>query len=461
MPQVVIIDALNRPVLGFVIYTSVSSWVGSTDYSTDWGAGNKATALIRDKIGEVVTINTATPPNGALLTAFQGQEYNGMNSATCAGLFSSTFTLTLRSLGIEISHICIESTGNAIPLRLGAFEAVDAHVHDVGVKASSKTNGAHGVVTYSAAPFTGTIERVVVEESGGFGLWLRDGCVNPVDHITVLDSNTSNNAFRDGVRSDDSSNILTNVISFLSPLSVVSADAFSGQFSPSSGFNAGDDSSTPGTNPVDNRSTGDLVDYAAKDFRTALNSPLATAGSEGGFIGAFLEESAGEVTANGVLTLPALSVSGSATDGSPEVTANGVLTLPALSVSGSATDGSPEVTANGVLTLPALSVSGSATDGSPEVTANGVLTLPALSVSGSATDGSPEVTANGVLTLPALSVSGSATDGSPEVTANGVLTLPALSVSGSDEGGKADFTIIIDVEVKTIQTTDSNFILRI
>jgi len=112
------------------------------------------------------------------------------------------------------------------------------------------------------------------------------------------------------------------------------------------------------------------------------------------------------------------------------------------------------VVANGAVPLPSLVFSGSATDSTSEVTANGAVPLPSLVFSGSATDSTSEVTANGAITLPSLVFSGSATDSTPEVTANGAVTLPSLVFSGSATAGQVttDYTIIIDVSIKTIVT---------
>ncbi len=113
-------------------------------------------------------------------------------------------------------------------------------------------------------------------------------------------------------------------------------------------------------------------------------------------------------------------------------------------------------------------LSGTPTDGSQWFleggagnTADGTITLPPLAVSGSATDDSPGNTAAGTITLPPLAVSGSAADDSPGNTAAGTITLPPLAISGSNKEQDADFTIIIDVATKTIQTTSNTFTLRI
>jgi hypothetical protein len=166
-------------------------------------------------------------------------------------------------------------------------------------------------------------------------------------------------------------------------------------------------------------------------------------------------DSTPEVTAAGAITLPSLVFTGSATDSTPEVTAAGAITLPSLVLTGSATDSTPEVTAAGAITLPSLVFTGSATDSTPEVTATGAVTLPSLVFTGSATDSTPGVIATGAITLPSLVFTGSATDSTPEITATGAITLPSLVFSGTagDPEVTPDFSIIIDVSIKTIQTT--------
>lgn len=68
------------------------------------------------------------------------------------------------------------------------------------------------------------------------------------------------------------------------------------------------------------------------------------------------------------------------------------------------------------------------------------------------------ITANGDVTLPPLAFAGSATDSTSEVTANGDITLPSLLFAGREgDLAPADFTIIIDVSIKTIQTTPNKF----
>lgn len=279
-------------------YTSLSAWVASPAYSTDWGVGNKATALIVGKVSGATTINTANTPNGVLIKE-NSIAYDGTNSATCDGLTSAGITLVIRDLGIEVSGIFIETTGSAIALYLGNFESVDANIHDLGVKTSLTNNDAHGIQTYNNGAFNGNIERVVVEGAGGFGVWLRNSCTGTLDHITVVDAAANGSAFRDGIVAGNADNIITNSLSLLAATASGSAEAFSGTFSASSGFNASSDTTAKGGSPQINRTTADLTNYAGSDFRTALASDLATSGSGGGFIGAFLEAGGGGITVTG------------------------------------------------------------------------------------------------------------------------------------------------------------------
>lgn len=64
-------------------------------------------------------------------------------------------------------------------------------------------------------------------------------------------------------------------------------------FTASSDYNASSDTTAIGANALQNRTTGDLVDYANNDYRTASGSVLATAGEGGTFIGFDVETAAG------------------------------------------------------------------------------------------------------------------------------------------------------------------------
>jgi len=246
-------------------YSTVASWVASSDYSTDWGVGNPATGQITGKITENVTINTAATPNGALLTAFPGEEYDGTNSATCAGLIGSGVVLAIRDNGIEVSNIFTRGTGlGVITVRLGAFEAVDTNYHDCGTCSELTNANSSAIETWSGGAFTGNIEKVIVEESGGYGLWLKWIASGTIDHITVLDAAASGSSFRNGIKSDNSANIVTNSLSLMA--TTATGASFAGSFNAASDFNAGEDASAPGSNSLDNRTTADLANYAGGDF---------------------------------------------------------------------------------------------------------------------------------------------------------------------------------------------------
>ena len=273
-------------------YTSLSSWLASADYSTDWGVGNPATALINGQISGNTTVNNGTPPNGALIKE-NAIAYDGTNSATCDRLVGTGIALSIRDQSIEVSGIFVRTTGSAVALFLGQFESVDANIHDLGVKTSLTNDNAHGIQTYNSGAFNGNIVNVVSEGSGGIGVWLRNSCTGTLDHITVVDAAANGSGFRDGIVAGNADNVITNSLSLLAATASGSAEAFAGTFSASSGFNASSDATATGSSPQINRTTSDLVDYAGGDFRTALVSDLSTSGSGGGFIGAFLEAGGG------------------------------------------------------------------------------------------------------------------------------------------------------------------------
>ena len=288
MPQIVNVGSGQT-------YTTLASWAASSDYSTDWGVGNPATALITGKVAGNTTINAGDPPNGALIKE-NSIAYDGTNSATCDGLTGTGETLTLRDNGLEVSGIFIESSANGVALYLGRFEAVDTNLHDVGVKTGLTGDNATAIQTYQSATFTGNIERVTVEGSGGYGIWLRNLCTGTIDHLTVVDAAANGSQFRDGISSSNGANTVTNAFVCLASTANASAEAFAGSYSGSSDFNAGDDTTAPGSNSLDNRTSADFANYAGGDFRTASGSLLATSGSGGGFIGAYLESGGGGST---------------------------------------------------------------------------------------------------------------------------------------------------------------------
>lgn len=345
MPQVIILAATGGD------YSTTDSWEGSSDYSTDWGVGNPATALIKGKVLGAGTLQVAAP-NGSFMTAFPGEEYDGTNSSTCAGLSSSGITLALRSNNIEVSNIFIETTANMIALRIGAFEAVDSDVHDIGVKSGLTGNDSNAIETYSAAVFTGNLERITVEGAGGRGVWLRNGATGTLDHWTIVGACANGSGFRDGVVGSSATTVITNALVLLSPTASASASAFDGTFSASSDFNAGDDTSAPGSNSLDNRTTADLADFAGGDFRTASASALATAGTgPTPFIGAYLESGGGAA-----LDITPSSINSVSTGNNPAITFNSVVNVSPLSIDSSSSTLNPSVVFNSVLNLTPQSI---------------------------------------------------------------------------------------------------------
>lgn len=285
MPQIVTIKAD-----GTEDYTTVAAWVASPDYSTDWGVGNPATALIDGTVSGATTINTTITPNGALIKAATGQEYDGTNSATCATLTSSGQTLFLRDTGVNVQDIFIESTGNTA-LYVGLNQAIDSDITRVGVRATALA-GFAVAVQYGTATYSGVTQYLVIEESGTTGLRARGPATNAFRNLTILETCKRNNAGDEGVLSDNASNIFIDCVS--KRASGVSGSDWTGSYDTvNSTNNASGDTSVPGVNAVTGVVDADFVNIASLDFRTALGGALETAGSGGSYIGAFLESGGG------------------------------------------------------------------------------------------------------------------------------------------------------------------------
>ncbi len=110
--------------------------------------------------------------------------------------------------------------------------------------------------------------------------------------------------------------------------------------------NAGSDTTTIGTSPLNNRTTADLADYANDDYRTASASALATAGSGGTFIGYALESGGGTgITINE--ELKALSIAAF----NPAVTLTGGLLIQEQLKMVSYSSFNPNVTLTGVVSV--------------------------------------------------------------------------------------------------------------
>ncbi|MCP4987591.1 MAG: hypothetical protein GY928_16490 [Colwellia sp.] len=123
-------------------------------------------------------------------------------------------------------------------------------------------------------------------EGGNLGFNTGPFTGGAIDKCTVIDSS---NGYSKGGASRQL--ILTDSL-YVGAGSFISG---TNNFDATSDYNAGSDTTAPGSNSLDNRTTSDLADYVGGDYRTASASALATAGSVD-FIGAFLGSGGGSVS---------------------------------------------------------------------------------------------------------------------------------------------------------------------
>ncbi len=268
-------------------YSSVTSWINSPDFTTDWGAGNKAECHIIGNVVEAVTFpSNKIAPRGAILTATVGEEFDGRNGQTCAKITASagSSAVIVRTQGIEITQILLENDANKPTLVLGAFESVDTNVHHAGVANKNLGTDASGIQTHSSG-FSGHVEHTISCESGGFGFDFKGSCTNPLNRLTAVDANKAASPWRGAITSGSANNVLTNSLMLMDAANSSSTSTYRGSWSASSSHNASGDETTPGSNFKHNRSISDLADYGLKDFRTSVESVLFTSGSDGEYIG--------------------------------------------------------------------------------------------------------------------------------------------------------------------------------
>lgn len=242
-------------------YSTLAAWE-SAEAGSDYGAGNPAIAEITGSIAKENI--TGAWAQGFIIRAKAGEEaITGSGTAVLTGggtiLIPSTAStnheindLTLNSLDVRTSNASIVTTANRC-----AFSGDNFARHancTMRVNDSISTNVGRGFDATSGADAVAVNNTIVGVGSGQYGFvrWKCTDCF-------------------------------------------VYADAGSGYIATLSGsdYNASDDTSSPGANSLDNRTTADFADYAGGDYRTASGSALATSGSTGGVIGYLLETGGG------------------------------------------------------------------------------------------------------------------------------------------------------------------------
>ena len=243
-----------------VTYSTIAAWAAA-EVNNDYGVGNPITLLYQTLVNESVAI-TGPCVRGYIMRPAPGFE---LNKETLAGV---------GNLGDVRPNI---STPGALALHQNIIISTSAHgsttdiqyddcLFDVNFNATSKNVLMRGTIHIG-------MSRALDASSGNTNA-IAENC-------TVINGTGS----FDYVRFH-----CTNC------LSLGSVGTGFVQMAAGSDYNASDDTSAPGANSLDNRTTADLVDYANGDYRTASASALSTAGLAGTYIGFALEAGGGGVS---------------------------------------------------------------------------------------------------------------------------------------------------------------------
>ncbi|NRA76700.1 MAG: hypothetical protein HRU18_00710 [Pseudoalteromonas sp.] len=249
-------------------YTTLAAWV-TAEGGIDYGVGNPAIAEITGDISGAAISGTFV--RGYIVRAKAGEELN-KETLSGAGFTSLVRPISTTAIACIIKDLSLMggleyTSGSALN------ELTDCLVERPGnnaVDANSSSITATGVITRNCArAFEATAANPNVTATnctslgvtGGFSFvrWVFTNCFH-----------------------------------------VGGGSGFAATLA-GSDFNASDDTTSPGANSLDNRTTADMVDFAGGDFRTASASALATAGSGGTFIGFALESGGGGISVTGLL----------------------------------------------------------------------------------------------------------------------------------------------------------------
>ena len=243
-------------------YTTLAAWVAA-ESGSDYGVGNPAIAEVTGSLGAGATVNGVFV-RGFIIRAKTGEELNASNLSGASANGPIIMASTTASSACVVKDITYESSFN--------FGVAGNEITNCQLTASSGTAivlGARNVIG-TGLIFTGNPERCF-DSSGGAG------------QTAVL-----NNCLSLGVTGSFSFVRGT----FTNCLKLGGGTGYAASLT-GSDHNASDDTTAPGANSLQNRTTADLVNFAGGDYRTASGSVLATAGLGGTFIGFALESSSG------------------------------------------------------------------------------------------------------------------------------------------------------------------------
>jgi hypothetical protein len=246
-------------------YTTLAAWEAA-EGGSDYGVGNPAIAEVT---GTIANENiSGVFIRGFIIRAAAGEE-PAFRGGSGTAVLTGGLQVNITTAGTVALWKDIEITGNVTTISGDA--SVD---HDFeGVRLTATT-----AVSLEAANRT-TNARFCLVESPARGFDADTGVTTATAlNCTVIDPAAGNFAY---VRWH-----VTNCLKLGTGTGFV-------QSVTGSNYNASSDTSAPGANSLQNRTTADVVNFAGGDFRTASGSALSTAGDGGTFIGAALEAGGG------------------------------------------------------------------------------------------------------------------------------------------------------------------------
>ena len=324
-------------------YTTLAAWVAA-ESGSDYGVGNPAIAEITGALPAGADI-TGVFVRGYIVRAKAGEEFNPetLTGASANGIIRLAST----TVGVVCKVKDIRYTGS------NTFNVADNFITNCEITASSGNaiDLAGRKCTASNLIFTGVPARCF-ESNGGNSNAIANNCLS----LGVSGSFSF-------VRW-----IFTNCLHFGSGTGFAATGS-------GSDYNASDDTSSPGANSLDNRTTADLVDFAGGDYRTASASALSTAGLGGAFIGFALEASSGisiAVTESGpsftesINTSLSVNITGDIVENGPAFTEAVNVTLTSLTLQANIAEAGPAFTESITATLTeTLTISADITEQGP------------------------------------------------------------------------------------------------
>lgn len=247
-------------------YTTLAAWE-SGEAGSDYGVGNPAIAEIT---GSVARENiTGTWVRGFTIRAAAGEEvFSGSGTAIITGTARTIINGSTAGVSIIVQDL------ETVPWISGGSSATH-EFNRLLIDASNTTGIGSGTTD------TTVNDTLIINTSRG--LEAGSGFEITANNVTIVAGTATPNLL--AVRA-----ACTNVFVY-----AASSTAF---FSCSGDYNAGFDTSAPGANSLDNRTTADFADFAGGDYRTASGSALATAGDGvlAAYIGYALETSGATYT---------------------------------------------------------------------------------------------------------------------------------------------------------------------